>query len=247
MDIKDIKVVENTAKENYKESEPWPNDDVWHSYTYKILQKHIQNYIDKLQLVNTQVVLNAGCGKTTYKTCATIIHMDIIEEYINLFDNYLVGSIEKIPLQDCSIDCVICVGSVINYVDIQKAVSEFSRIPKPNGILILEYERSNSAEFLFTKKYAKTVFMQTYQYNNQLHYLWMYDEKFVLHLTGFYKFYCKKKYRFHNISSLLFRFGLSEKKAAKYSIFDNWLQPFSYFLAHNEILILKKTLFHKLP
>lgn len=232
--------VENTAKENYKKSKPWPDDDIWHSYTYKILQEHIQSYIDKLQLKSTQIVLNAGCGKTTYKTCATIIHMDIIEEYIKLFKNYLVGSIEKIPLQDCSVDCVICVGSVINYVDIQKAMAEFSRVLKPNGILILEYERSNSAEFLFTKKYAKTVFMQTYQYNNQRHYLWMYGEKFVLQLAEYYRFSCNKKYRFHNISSLFFRFGLSEKKAAKYSKLDSWSQPFSYFFAHNEILIFEK-------
>jgi SAM-dependent methyltransferase len=240
MDLNNIKDVENTAKENYKKSEPWPDDDVWHSYTYKILHKQIQDYIDELQFKNTQVILNAGCGKTTYKTCATIIHMDIIEEYVNLFENYLVGSIEKIPLQDCSVDCVICVGSVINYVDIQKAISEFSRILKPNGILILEYERSNSAEFLFTKKYAKTVFMQTYQYNNQTHYLWMYDEKFVIQLAEFYKFSCRKKYRFHSLSSLFYRFGLSEKKAAKYSKFDDWLQPFSYFFAHNEIFIFEK-------
>ena len=240
MDSNDIKDVENTAKENYKKSEPWPDDDVWHSYTYKILHKQIQDYIDELQFKNTQVILNAGCGKTTYKTCATIIHMDIIEEYVNLFENYLVGSIEKIPLQDCAVDCVICVGSVINYVDIQKAISEFSRTLKPNGILILEYERSNSAEFLFTKKYAKTVFMQTYQYNSQTHYLWMYDEKFVIQLAEFYKFSCKKKYRFHSLSSLFYRFGLSEKKAAKYSKFDDWLQPFSYFFAHNEIFIFEK-------
>lgn len=113
MDSNNIKDVENTAKKNYQKSEPW-SDDVWHSYTYKILHKQIQDYIDELQFKNTQVVLNAGCGKTTYKTCATIIHMDIIEEYIKMFKNYLVGSIEKIPLQGCSVDCVICVGSVIH-------------------------------------------------------------------------------------------------------------------------------------
>ena len=240
MDVKDINAVEYTAKKNYKKSEPWPDNDIWHSYTYKILYHQIQNYIDELQLKNTQVLLNAGCGKTTYKTRATIIHMDIIEEYINLFETYLVGSVEKIPLQNCSVDCIICVGSVINYVDIQKAMAEFSRVLKPNGILILEFERSNSAEFLFTKNYAKTVFMQTYHYNNQIHYLWMYDEKFVLQLAEFYKLVCNKKYRFHNTSSILFRIGISEKKAAKYSKFDNWLQPFSFFFAHNVVLILEK-------
>lgn len=240
MEAKDIKAVENSAKENYSKSQPWPESDIWHFYTYKILYKHIQDYIDNLQLNKTQILLNAGCGKTTYKSCATVIHMDIIEEYINSFENYLVGSIEKIPLRNCYVDCVICVGSVINYVDIQKAMSEFSRILKPNGILILEFERSNSAEFLFTKKYAKTVFMQTYQYNNQTHYLWMYDEKFVLQLAEFYKFRCNKKYRFHSLSSLLYRLGLSEKRAAKYAKFDYWLQPFSRFLAHNEIFIFEK-------
>ena len=82
--------------------------------------------------------------------------------------------------------------------------------------------------------------MQTYQYNNQTHYLWMYNEKFVLQLAEFYKFSCNKIYRFHSISSLLFRFGISEKKAAKYSKLDNWLQFLSAFFAHNEILILEK-------
>ena len=240
MDAKDIKTVEDIAKENYRKSEPWPETDVWHSYTYNILHEYVQAYLNNLKLEKNKILLNAGCGKTTYKSCATIIQMDIIEKYVNSFENYLVGSVEKIPLPDCFVDCIICVGSVINYVDIQKAMSEFSRILKHNGILILEFERSNSAEFLFTKKYAKTVFMQTYPYNNQTHYLWMYNEKFVLQLAEFYKFSCKDKYRFHNLSSLLYRIGLSEKKAAKYSKFDDWLQPFSCFLAHNEIFIFEK-------
>ncbi len=240
MKTDDIQKVIDTAKENYETSEPWPDDDIWHTFSYKILHSKVQNYLDSLQLKNTQVVLNAGCGKTTYKTDATIVYMDIIKEYVDLFDNYLVASIEDIPLSENSVDCIICVGSVINYADIQKALSEFSRILKPDGILILEYERTNSAEFLCTKKHSKTLFMQTYQYNNQTHYLWMYNEKFVLQLAEYYKFICEDKYRFHCMSSLLFRLGIPEKKAAKYSRFDKFLQPFSYSIAHNEILILKK-------
>lgn len=243
MNIKYIENVKNTAKKNYKNSEPWPENDTWHSYTYKILYKFVQENLDKLQLNNSQVVLNAGCGKTTYVSDATIIYMDIIKEYIDLFKNFIVGSIEHIPLPDASVDCVICVGSVVNYVDIQKAILEFSRILKPNGILMLDYERSNSAEFLFTSKYGKTVFLQTYHYNNQEHFLWMYNEKFVIKLTEYYGFVCNKKYRFHSISSLFFRLGMSEKKAAKFSKYDDLVQPFSYPFSHNEILILKKVVF----
>lgn len=241
METNKSNIVENTAEENYKKSNPWPDDDIWHFFTYKILHSKVQEYLDELQLKDTQIILNAGCGRTSYDTSATIIYMDIIKEYVDSFENYLVGSIEHIPLSDNSVDCIICVGSVVNYADIQKSLSEFSRVLKSNGMLILEYERSNSAEFLFTEKYAKTVFTQTYHYNNQIHYLWMYNEKFVFQLAEYYKFICYKKYRYHSISSLLFRLGCPEKKAAQYSKFDNLVQFISYPLAHNEIVVFKKS------
>lgn len=88
------------------------------------------------QYCNEQtVILNAGCGKTTYITPANIIYMDIIKDYVEKLPNHIVGSIENIPLEDSSVDCIICVGSVINYTDIQKSISEFSRVLKENGIL----------------------------------------------------------------------------------------------------------------
>ena len=238
MNKKNIKKV---AKENYAKSEPWPDNDIWHSYTYNILYRYVQKYLDELHFNSHQIILNAGCGKTIYETSGTIIYMDIIEDYINMFENYLVASIEKIPMQDNSVDCIICVGSVINYADAQKAIAEFGRILKPGGTLILEFERSNSAEFLFTKRYAKTVFTQKYQYNNQTHFLWMYNENFIIQLANYYKFKLQKRYRFHILSSLLYRIGFSEKKAAKYSNSDKYFQPCSYFFAHNEIIIFENS------
>ncbi len=234
------KIVQTKAEQNYKESEPWPNDDSWHTYTYNILHKYVQDRLSGLRLNNSQVILNAGCGKTTYNTKAKMVYMDIIKDYVDLFENYLIGSVEQIPLSDNSMDGIICVGSVVNYVDIQKAISEFSRVLKPHGFLIMEYERSNSAEFLFSKDYAKTVFLQKYKYNNQIHYLWMYNEKFVLKLAEYYGLCCMKKYRYHNVSSLLYRLGMKEESAAELSKFDKLTQPFSYPFAHNEILILTK-------
>ena len=240
MEMKSSNDVEEIALANYKQSEPWPDNDVWHHYTSDSIHKYVQNYLDKLLLTTDNILLNAGCGKTSYVTSANVIYMDIIKEYIDAFENYLVASIEKIPLKENTIDCIICVGSVINYADLQKALSEFSRILKPNGILILEFERSNSAEFLGTKKYGQVIFKQKYHYNHQAHYLWMYNEKFVFQLANYYNFISIKKYRFHCISSLFFRFGLSEEKAAKYIKFDRVAQPFSYLIAHNEIIIFTK-------
>ena len=62
MDAKDIKTVEDIAKENYRKSEPWPETDVWHSYTYNILHEYVQAYLNNLKLENNKILLNAGCG-----------------------------------------------------------------------------------------------------------------------------------------------------------------------------------------
>lgn len=237
MEMKDIETI---AKENYEKADPWPSRDVWHMHTKKVLNKKVQQYLDKQNLDETQIVLNAGCGRTTYTCNAQIIYMDIIEDYVSLFEKHLVASIENIPLCDSTIDCIVCVGSVINYADIQKSFSEFSRILKPGGMLILEFERSNSAEFLFTKDYFKTLFFKKYHYNNQMHYLWMYNEKFLLQLGFFYKLICEQKYRYHCMSSLLYRLGMSEERAAKFAVADSAIQIFSYPLAHNELVVFKK-------
>lgn len=241
MNNQELNQTQKRALDNYSSSEPWPDNDSWHFYTNSILTRKVQELLDHY-CNKHKVILNAGCGKTTYNTSSEIIYMDIVKDYIQNFSNYIVCSIENIPLEDSTVDGIICVGSVVNYTDIQKVLSEFSRVLKENGIIILEFERSNSAEFLLTEKYGKTVFREEYMYNNQNHFLWMYGEKFVENLCDYYNLKCLRKYRFHIFSSLLYRFGLRENKAAKYCLFDNILQPISYPFSHNVILILKKAI-----
>lgn len=238
--MNDLELVHNTAKSNYKKTSPWPEKDVWHSWTKRIINNYVQTTLTSLDLSKEKKILNAGCGRTTYDSAGTIIYMDVVEEYVSNFNNGLVASVESIPLENSSINVIICVGSVVNYTDIQKVFSEFSRILVPDGYLILEYERSNSAEFIFDKNYSNTVFLKKYNYNGQMHNLFMYDERFVLSLSDYYGFSVMKKYRFHVISSLLYRLGVSEKKAAPFSSLDKFTQPISYPFAHNEIILYRK-------
>ncbi len=232
--------INQQAYKNYSTKNPWPESDAWHDKTYQC----IYNFVTK-QLKNYDrddaIILNAGSGGTVYPHRGQMIHLDIIESYINNFENYIVASIDQTTLDNESIDIVICVGSVINYADYQKSIEEFSRILKPGGILILEFERSNSGEFLFKKNHNSIIFPQAYYYNCQKHTLWMYNEKNIIKTLKIYGFKTTKKYRFHTMSTLLFRFGMPEKKAAKYLKADKLLAPFSYYLAHNCILISKKT------
>ena len=176
---------------NYSNSTPWPDKDIWHDHTYKAIVSIVEQWLQKY--TNSEMVLlNAGSGGTAYKTNAKVILLDIVEKYSSQLDNYLVGSVENIELPDASLDGIICIGSVINYADAQRTIAEFSRLLKSNGFLILEFERSNSAEFLWTSQHNKYISQKEYNYNNQKHLLWMYSEKHICQLLEQYDRGCKK-------------------------------------------------------
>ena len=239
MDIEQ-KNITNSALTNYSRSDPWPDNDPWHSYTrYKekeIIEKWLSNYS-----ASWNTVLNAGSGGTEYNIpVKTLIHLDIIEKYIDHFEKYIVGSIEKIPLASKSLDGIICVGSVLNYADAQRAIAEFARLLRNDGFLILEFERSESAEFLGTREYGKDIFPKQYNYNGQEHLLWLYSEKHILSMLQYYGFYVHKKVRIHTLSSLINRLGVPEARASKYARMDSTFHAFSYPLAHNIMLFLTK-------
>lgn len=228
--------ISRIAVENYSTSNPWPDDDAWHAHTYISEKNIIESWLSEVT-THEMIILNAGSGGMEYKTRGTIVHLDIIESYIKMYDNYIVGSVENIDLPNASVDGVICVGSVLNYADAQRALSEFSRILKPHGFFIIEFERSNSAEFLGTPNHGKTLFSKDYYYNGQTHKLWLYDEQHIKQMLNYYNLKINKQKRIHTLSSLLNRVGLSEEKAAPFSRFDNLLQMLSYPFAHNVLFL----------
>lgn len=232
-------ITEKKAIDNYSISSAWPLNDKWHSETYSMLYKLVTKTLKK-NATKQMVILNAGSGGTVYGDYPNMIHLDIVEKNIKSFAKHIISSITSIPLEDESVDIIICVGSVLNYTDAQKSICEFSRVLKPNGFLLLEFERSTSAEFLFTKDYNKELFLKNYHYNNQENSLWMYKEKNIIKQLKLYRFAIKSKKRFHVVSTLFYRFGMSEGKAAKFIKADKILWWCSYWLAHNCFLFAKK-------
>ena len=237
MDIQEH--ITQRAIENYSNKDPWPDSDEWHKMTYMSIYNFVNKQLKKYDSKEI-TILNAGSGGTDYPHLGKMIHLDIVETQIKSYPFYIVASIDKTTLESCSVDIIICVGSVLNYADCQKSLKEFARILKPNGILILEFERSNSGEFLFQKKHHKLIFSQKYYYNKQEHTLWMYNEKSVIRTLKMLGIKTVKKHRFHIMSTLLNRLGMSESRAAKYIKLDKLLAPFSYGLAHNCILVSQK-------
>ncbi|MDY0177912.1 MAG: class I SAM-dependent methyltransferase [Bacilli bacterium] len=142
----EIEEIAEEVKNNYSDYSI-DDEDPWHHEVEKIIRKRVLKVLKKY-CKSDSIVLNAGSGGEDYPCKGKLIHLDLVEKNIKKFKDHIVASITDIPCEDQSVDIVICVGSVINYTDAEKAINEFSRLLKPNGSLILEFERSDSADFI---------------------------------------------------------------------------------------------------
>ena len=215
----------------------WPEKDLWHSYTKKTIETKVYEWTDTKE---TDLILNAGSGGTIYDIKGSWVHLDIVENKINKFEKYIVGSIESIPSASGSYDYVICVGSVLNYTQIIPSLNELCRVLKPGGYLIVEFERTNTAGLWFTSNYGKNCVYKKYKYNSQEHGLWLYSEKFIsqtLEVMGMKKI---DKFRFHSVSSIFGRFCTDINKITSKIKYDHVLKNFNYFSAHNCMFLYQK-------
>ena len=177
----------------------WPSGDKWHTFN----QQEIQKFIHKISFKNCKI-LNAGSGGSDYDLPNDMYHIDIAENKIKSKKNYFVGSIEKMPYEDSMFDVVICVGSVINYCDVSKALSEMTRVLKRQGLLILEFENSYSFEFKHTSAYKANSSIITTQYFNRPHKMWVYSLKYIAKIMRQNGLHIQKIYPFHIMSSLVY-------------------------------------------
>lgn len=217
----------------------WPDHNRWYDHTHQIIIKFIEDNLISI-LNNDSLYLNAGSGGSTYNLPGNCYHVDIAENLIKTLPNYYVASIEKLPFPNNTFDASICVGSVINYCSAIESLTELIRTLKPNGYLILEFERSNTAELWFTKDYGKQATMQKYEYLNHIHTLWLYAEKYIKEILNQHNMCIKKYKRFHNLSALSNRITHKEEMSGKFGKYDTFFTPISGFMAHNVIMLCVK-------
>jgi SAM-dependent methyltransferase len=141
--------------------------------------------------------LNTGAGDLTYGLELSV-HLDFSIGSLLAAKRSVVSDVENLCVASDSIDLLVCVGSVINYVAPEIALNEFSRVLRPGGILILEYERSHQLEF----EPVNSKLIET-NYKGQPHPIWLYSEKLIdelLYKNGFCE---RKKLHFHAIPEFL--------------------------------------------
>ncbi len=200
----------------------------------------VQRFITDNSNMNT-LILNAGAGDTRYDTVGTIFDCDIAENKLKSSLHPIHASITSIPCHSSFFDLYVCVGSVLNYCDLVMAIKEMARVLKIGGQAILEFERSQSAEFLFTSDYGRNCFRKSYEYNGCFHSIWLYSERYVDSVLEANGFSIYKKDRFHVCSSIVSRFIHNDLEAAQWVKFDKYLKAISPLAAHNCIYYIKHT------
>lgn len=215
-------------------SNVWGNHDPWHEYSQEV----IISYIKHKDIFKNSIVLNAGSAGNSYGIkCHTMYHVDIANKKLENVDNAVIASIEKMPFGDSFFDNILCVGSVLNYCDALTALSELSRVLKPNGNLILEYESSWGFEYLHKNCYKKDAYIITTEYIEKEHSQWLYSPKYIKNILKTCNFNIIENYPFH-ISDGLFSKILDDRTAINYVKIDKLLYKFPFFKEHGNNIIL---------
>lgn len=175
----------------------WPDDNRWYDYTRKQICKTICKFI------NDGRILNAGSGGSTYGLPFNMYHVDIAENKINRYKDYIVANIEELPFSDEIFNSVICVGSVLNYCKLSKTINELYRVVKKRGIIILEYESSYSFEFMNKDFYGCNDTIVSLQYMGEENKQHLYSPMYINSILEALNIDIIYQKHFHIISSLL--------------------------------------------
>lgn len=202
----------------------WPEDDCWYTYTHQQIWKYLKKAERQLCFYEKTLILNAGSAGNDYEITGKHIHLDIAEKHLKGLSDAIVGSVENIPIANNTFDACICVGSVINYCDAMAAISELSRVLKPSGYLILDYDQSKSFEFIGTHTYNKNAeIVNTFNsgFNDKI---WVYSDKYITNILEVNGFSLLRKKYYHNISPLFLKLLKDENKASKFAPLDRIVQ-----------------------
>lgn len=129
-----------------------------HNEGQEIYLEHMTRYVFASQFVKDKVTLDLACGSgygSDYLLKAEakkVIGIDISEEtinyckekYINNEIEFLLGSVEKIPVENCSIDVIVSFET-IEHVDEKAQINflqEVKRVLKKDGIFIVSTPNS---------------------------------------------------------------------------------------------------------
>ena len=157
----------------------------------KLEIEHYQRYLSVQRLVKDKIVLDAACGEgygsdILAKYAKKVIGIDLDNDTITRAkvkykdrDNliFIQGNIEKLEIEDCSIDIVISFETIEHVSeDIQKNfLNEIDRVLKNDGIMVMSTPN-------------KRIYSDLHNYNNEFHIKEFYHKDFLKFLHEKFQF-----------------------------------------------------------
>lgn len=176
----DARLEVETVLERYRSISRYSLTDEWHEYTANRIRQELSGRWSGLQTQPGHVILNAGAGNSDLGVCPPwTLNLDISEAGVALLPNPIVATVEQIPLPNESVDTIVCVGSVLNYCDAAAAISEFGRVLKSGGNLVLEFESSRAADLLSQNAFGRPAAIAETFYGNEPEVLWVYNPRYI--------------------------------------------------------------------
>lgn len=154
----------------------WPDTDIWHWETRRGLELALRRFERRNLLPIRGRMLDAGSGGENYFPEAhNRYQIDVADRLLSGKLNAVCASIECLPFAGESFDFVLCVGSVLNYSNLLEAMLELSRVIVRNGILVIDVETTNSAEYWFTEHWDKPIAFVLSEYLGEEEAIWLYS------------------------------------------------------------------------
>lgn len=206
-------------KPEYKIMSKVEDSHFWYRGMRKITQSVLDRFIDK----KNNLILDAGCGTGAnlffLKRYGKVVGIDISKEAVRLcrlkgLKSVKTGSINNLPFSDNSFELVTCFDVLgQNGVDEKKALSEFYRVLKPNGILFIRvaaypflyslHDRVCHTKKRFYKKDFKKIFVESHFSILKLSYLNMFLFPAIAIRRIIFKNYSRQQSDVFQVSGLL--------------------------------------------
>jgi SAM-dependent methyltransferase len=210
-----LESVKAHARELYSQlKSPWPASNRWSTHTRDSIASLLAHHAFALRDGKDRV-LNVGSHGNRYGLPPeNHFHTDLVEEPLAGLNLACVADAEQLPFSAGSFDLVVCVGSVINYCAAARAIKEFGRVLRPGGRLMLEFETSDSFEFLFTSDFSRDVTLVNTFYNGEIERIYVYGRRYVQAMLLANDFQKCVMTPFHLISPLAYRLIRDEQLAS---------------------------------
>jgi SAM-dependent methyltransferase len=214
VDGDDRRLVESSASRLYGDGQAiWDSNDRWNAHKRAEIDRFCRAH--SAELAASHLVLDAGCGSQAYDWLPPqTISLDRFWKQAVARRYPVAADLRALPFADGTFEAVICVASVLNYVDAIAAIAELARVSAPGGRLLIHFETSTSFEHLGGRRWGDpAVRLQTIN-GGKPDSIWIYRPSFLLRAMEAAGLRVLRVHRFHILSALGLRLGLPQQLAA---------------------------------